>query len=157
MYKFSCAGDKAPGICAPLVLVTALLKFRGFLHSYYEWSSLQAQQSKEGPTSNPGRARYLQSVHSALHSTTKLSTFALVWFEVLKSLNTLRTGSFKLFKGPFPGFLNNFNPLNVKLNPICYLLALLAHHFLHGSRIRVKSLTLRLLMSYICSTYSWCF
>ena len=42
-----------------------------------------------------------------------------------------------------------FNPLNTELNPICYLLALLAHHFLHVSRIRVKSLTLRLLMSYI--------
>ena len=43
-----------------------------------------------------------------------------------------------------------FNPLNAELNPICYLLALLgAHHFLHVSRIRVKSLPLRLLMSYI--------
>jgi hypothetical protein len=42
-----------------------------------------------------------------------------------------------------------FNPLNPELNPICYLLALLAHHFPHVSRIRVKSLTLRLLMSYI--------
>ena len=42
------------------------------------------------------------------------------------------------------------NPLNAALHPICYLLALLgAHHFLHVSRIRVKSLTLRLLMSYI--------
>ena len=41
-----------------------------------------------------------------------------------------------------------FNPLNTELNPI-YLLALLAHHFLHVSRIRVKSLTIRLLMSYI--------
>jgi len=42
------------------------------------------------------------------------------------------------------------NPLNAELNPICYLLALLgAHHFLHVSRIRVKSLTLRFLMSYI--------
>ena len=42
------------------------------------------------------------------------------------------------------------NPLNPELNPMCYLLALLgAHHFLHVSRIRVKSLTLRLLMSYI--------
>jgi hypothetical protein len=40
------------------------------------------------------------------------------------------------------------NPLSAELNPICYLLALLAHHFLHVSRIRVKSLTLRLLMSY---------
>ena len=42
------------------------------------------------------------------------------------------------------------NPLNAELNPICYLLALLgAHHFFHVSRIRVKSLTLRELMSYI--------
>jgi hypothetical protein len=42
------------------------------------------------------------------------------------------------------------NPLNAELNSICYLLALLrAHHFLHVSRIRVKSLTLRLLISYI--------
>jgi len=45
--------------------------------------------------------------------------------------------------------LLSFNPLNPELNPICYLLALLAHHFLHVSRIRVKSLTIRLLMSYI--------
>jgi hypothetical protein len=44
----------------------------------------------------------------------------------------------------------NINPLNTELNPICCLLALLgAHHFLHVSRISVKSLTLRLLMSYI--------
>ena len=43
-----------------------------------------------------------------------------------------------------------FNPLNPELNPICYLLALLgANHFHHVSRIKVKSLTLRLLMSYI--------
>ena len=43
-----------------------------------------------------------------------------------------------------------FNPLNPELNPICYLLALLgANHFLHVSGIRVKSLTLRVLMSYI--------
>ena len=44
---------------------------------------------------------------------------------------------------------NFINPLNPELNPICYLLALLAHHFLHVSRIRVKSLTISLLMSYI--------
>jgi len=42
-----------------------------------------------------------------------------------------------------------FNPLKPELNPICFLLALLAHHFLHISRIRVKSLTLRWLLSYI--------
>jgi len=48
-----------------------------------------------------------------------------------------------------------FNPLNAELNPICYLLASLgAHYFLHISRLRVKSLTLRLLMLYIWSTYS---
>ena len=47
-----------------------------------------------------------------------------------------------------PYFLK-FNPLSPELNPICYLLALLDHYFLHFSRIRVKSLTLRILMSYI--------
>jgi len=45
--------------------------------------------------------------------------------------------------------LSTFNPLNPELNLICYLLALLAHHFLHVSRIRFKSLSIRLLMSYI--------
>ena len=46
--------------------------------------------------------------------------------------------------------VTRFNPLNPELNSICYLLALLgAHHFLHVSRIRVKLLTFRLLMSYI--------
>ena len=45
---------------------------------------------------------------------------------------------------------NLINPLKPELNPICYLLALLgAHHFLNVSRIRVKSLTFRLLMSYV--------
>ena len=44
----------------------------------------------------------------------------------------------------------NINPLNAELNPICHLVALLGvHHFLHVSRIRVKSLTFRLLMSHI--------
>ena len=44
---------------------------------------------------------------------------------------------------------STINPLKPELNPICYLLALLgAHHFLHVSRIRVKLLTFRLLMSY---------
>ena len=42
-----------------------------------------------------------------------------------------------------------FNPLKPELNPICYLLALLAHHFLHVSRIRVKSLTFRSLTLYM--------
>ena len=51
-----------------------------------------------------------------------------------------------------------FNPLNAELNPICYLLALLgAHYFLHVSRIRVKSLTIRLLMLYIYVYIKLCF
>jgi len=45
--------------------------------------------------------------------------------------------------------LVQLNPLNAELNPISYLLALLAQNFLHVSRIRVKSLTLTLLTSYI--------
>jgi hypothetical protein len=45
--------------------------------------------------------------------------------------------------------VSTINPLNTELNPICHLLALLGVHFLHISRIKVKSLTLRLLMSYI--------
>ena len=52
--------------------------------------------------------------------------------------------------GRYCVFVLSISPLNPELNPICYLLALLgAHLFLHVSRIRVKSLTLRLLMSYI--------
>ena len=48
----------------------------------------------------------------------------------------------------FPQILY-LNPLSPELNPICCLLALLwAHHFLHVSRIKIKSLTLRLLVSY---------
>jgi len=47
-------------------------------------------------------------------------------------------------------FWKYINPLNTELNPIYYFLALLgAHHFLYVSRIRVKLLTLRRLMSYI--------
>jgi len=48
------------------------------------------------------------------------------------------------------GLARSINPLKPELNPICNLLALLgAHHFLPVSRIRVKLLTFRLLMSYI--------
>jgi len=68
---------------------------------------------------------------------------------------TMGTGAFPGLKLPERGVDHpppsnaEFNPLNAELNPICYLLALLTHHFLHVSRIRVKLLTLRLLMSYI--------
>jgi hypothetical protein len=40
---------------------------------------------------------------------------------------------------PGRGAEHLFNPLNIKLNPICHMLALLgAHHILHVSRIRVN-------------------
>jgi hypothetical protein len=39
------------------------------------------------------------------------------------------------------------NPLNPELNPICELLALLAHHFLNVSRLRVNKLS----DIYVCS------
>jgi hypothetical protein len=42
---------------------------------------------------------------------------------------------------PSPGhepMAGSFNPLIPELNPICYLLALLAHDCLHVSRIRVN-------------------
>ena len=36
-------------------------------------------------------------------------------------------------------FLEEFNPLNAEINPICHLLALLgAHHIFHVSGLRVK-------------------
>ena len=45
---------------------------------------------------------------------------------------------------------DDLSHLNPELNPICYLLALLgAHLFLHVTKIRVKILTFRRLMSYI--------
>jgi len=56
---------------------------------------------------------------------------------------------FEHFSKICPEIFSLINHLNPELNPNCYLLTLLAHHFLHVSRITVKSLTLRLLMSYI--------
>ena len=68
------------------------------------------------------------------------STLCRDWCLYAKKNNNVET-----FK-----FITIINPLNPELNPICYLLALLgAHYFLHVSRIRVKLLTFRLLMSYI--------
>ena len=71
-------------------------------------------------------------------------------------LQTDMMAEFRHFYAPtyssYDNTLRVLNPLNPELNPICYLLALLAHHFLHVSRIRVKLLTFRLLMSYIYMT-----
>jgi len=78
--------------------------------------------------------RYACSFHCCTMCVDSITTLL---FQLMHTLYTLK--ALKCY----------INPLNAELNPICYLLALLAHHFLHVSRIRVKSLTLRLLMSYI--------
>jgi len=68
--------------------------------------------------------------------TTQFTINGIRWIQLLCS---------RIIQQPY-----EFNSLNPELNPICYLLALLgAHHFLHVSRIRVKLLAFRLLMSYI--------
>jgi len=99
--------------------------------------------------------------HKAIYHTELLSAYALIFkylFVFLRSRDIIAIYLFKFLHhvemslgidvlDPLWPFLN---PLNPELNPICYLLALLgAHHFLHVSRIRVKSLTFRRLVSYI--------
>ena len=96
------------------------------------------------------------------------ASFTSLKIQHIQELSELMTHKVLLLKNQLfalNGFLRNFlveafsdicrenssfiNPLNAELNPICYLLALLAHYFLHVNRIRVKSLTLRLLMPHI--------
>ena len=83
----------------------------------------------------------LKSIKCALVGTVK------TWLNQHARCNSENYSEFldgKIFKWGY------INPLNPELNPICYLLALLgAQHFLHVSRIRVKSLNLRVLISYI--------
>jgi hypothetical protein len=51
----------------------------------------------------------------------------------------MKTAGFPVLEGRLENFaFLLFNPLNPELNFICYLLALLAHDFLHVSRIRVN-------------------
>ena len=92
-----------------------------------------------------------------LRSVEKLKIFQLTGPNTLEDLNFEATANFShmniykhhLIPHLFVQLSMAINPLNAELNLICYLLALLAHHFLHVSRIRFKPLTLRLLMSYI--------
>jgi len=66
----------------------------------------------------------------------KLGTGLTIWSYISVIMNESTNWCFST------GTAVRFNPLSAKLNPICDLLALLAHHFLHVSRIRFKSLTL---------------
>ena len=72
-----------------------------------------------------------------------------VTLQFIAYLIKLLTESKEIYIWSFETCCDYVNPLNAELNHICYLLALLAHHFLHVSSVRVKSLTLRLLISYI--------
>ena len=95
---------------------------------------------------------HCKSVTTAIRISTQLRSYWAVWAFSLSSggheSETLLQKTY--IYATFLLRLLQFNPLNPELNPICYLLALLgAHHFLHVSRIRVKSLNFRLLMSYI--------
>ena len=95
---------------------------------FYDNSSLLCFQPIQ-PTNNPS-PQYILWIYS-LH-------YMLCWKIIYYLLDLV------------PENTTGINPLNPELNPICDLLALLgAHHFLHLSRIRVKSLTFRRLMSYI--------
>ena len=83
----------------------------------------------------------------------EISVFIVGCYQRFPSSANVRIPLASALPTPADVFLASVNPLNAELNPICYLLALLgAHHFLHVSRISVKSLTFRLLMSYI---YIW--
>jgi hypothetical protein len=70
--------------------------------------------------------------------------------QALRSVSSLSLRKHEIRKPKnFSLYRQTFNPLSAELNPICYLLTLLAHHFHHVSRISVKTLTFWLLMSYI--------
>ena len=84
--------------------------------------------------------------------TCNLAAITLLQFRVPSVRNPPRQGQtnttflssewFRQLKGLL-SLADLFNLLKPELNRICYLLALLAHHFFHVGRIRVKSLTLR--------------
>ena len=92
----------------------------------------------------------VQLLQSFDHTNSQFS-FPAKQKNIIKSVNFLEIIKKKLINCMLQSNVSeSINPLNAELNPICYLLALLgAHHFLHVSRIRVKSLILRLLVSYI--------
>jgi len=88
---------------------------------------------------------YDSKLHYLQFFLNQLSTAGTMQLLYFKLVLLSRTFLLVFHSDPF-----RINPLNPELNPICYLLALLgAHHFLYVSRIKVKSLTLRRLMSYI--------
>ena len=102
-------------------------------------------QRKCRHTTVPRRESKPQSWHLVCSSHTSHSTVKVFSTPVTSYTNYITDRQ----NTPITVMHSHINPLNTELNPICYLLALLAHHFLHVSRIRVKSLTLTLLKSCI--------
>jgi len=101
---------------------------------------------------------YKQEYHSTLSARMHISSLnsplenipCVIQKVLLWSASSYQVGSWYCMISEVLHHCYMFNPLKPKLNSICYLLALLGvHHFLHVSRIRVKLLTFRLLMSYI--------
>ena len=127
---------------------------------YFNWpySSKRRPGRLWGPTQPPSVKRRKREAHQS-YTVTRLRIPPVLQC-VLMGLMRITLPAYSaiislpevavLFAHNFSLPLFALNPLNLELNPICYLLALLgAHHFLHVSRIRVKSITLRRLMSHI--------
>jgi len=95
------------------------------------WEANRSSTSQETP-----RILWKLEVHYSIHKCPP-------HVSILSQINPAHAATFHFLK-------IQLNPSKPELNPICYLLALLGvHHFLHVSRIGVKLLTFRLLMSYI--------
>ena len=123
---------------------------------------LEEASEEVGLVVNKGKTKYMVAANTQNCSKTHANEIRRYNFERVDGftcLGSLVTGDYDVSEEitncliatnrSYFGLRSQLNPLNPELNPTCYLLALLAHHFLHVSRIRVKSLTLRLLMSFI--------
>jgi hypothetical protein len=76
-------------------------------------------------------------IHTHIHTYTHTHTYM--------SMYVCRPTNMRFFLRPTIRFPRVINPLNVELNPICHLLALLgAHHILHISRIKVNAIKCKL-------------
>ena len=88
------------------------------------------------PISSPVLSDFCICSSSLVRQFARFSTCWLLF--VPKSEIPLEGASLWLDFGHPESRYKYINPLNAELNPICYLLALLAYHFLHVSRIRVN-------------------
>jgi len=102
-------------------------------------------------------SKTVRSAHSAFMCFVSFSEqiditylYGMKWFHLISDMLGVYWAVRTAYLNYRSGLYKLFNPLKPELNPIFSLLALLgAHHFLHVSRIRVKLLTLRRLISYI--------